>query len=147
MWFMFPEGYTRISVEQQQFEVEIVDAQGRGFFRAPNHFAPKILEFKGFKVADELPDGAPPDLPKEDPKRDAAISLLTSNHEAMKAEVAAMREDMSAANARVIALSQENNELKVALAAAEKKIEDLEDELDAMAKPPAAPTPAPAKAK
>lgn len=86
MWFRFPEGTTQISIEQQIFTAESKDADGNEYFRAPDHFAPIILGLGGFtRVSeDQLPKGAPPDLPKHDPARAEAIDMLSADHAALK---------------------------------------------------------------
>jgi len=48
MWFRLPVGTAGLSVELQQFEQEVVDAEGFGYFRAPDYLAPKILDLPGF---------------------------------------------------------------------------------------------------
>lgn len=144
MWFAFPQGYDRISVERQEFVPEFTDDNGTEYFRAPNHFAPQILSIKGF-VAKE-PQGAPADLPQPDPLRDSAIALLTQERESLRSEVANMRSDIAAAVAKVTAL---NNEKTLWLAEKEKlevRITDLEEELEDRPAKPAAPLPLP-KAK
>src|SRR6266446_1434113 len=95
MWFRFPEGVTEINCQQQSFVTEITDTNGRGYFRAPNHFSSIILGIKGFRVA-EPPAGAPEDLPLPDPLRDGAIEDLARKNAALEAETSNMRTDMSA---------------------------------------------------
>lgn len=43
MWFSFPPGSSGCSIQSQNFTSEFTDAEGRDWFRAPDHFAPKIL--------------------------------------------------------------------------------------------------------
>lgn len=116
MWFRFPEGCDRISVERQQFTTEVSDENGRAYFRAPDHFAPIILSIRGFSLASDLPEGAPPDLPQADPLRDGAISQLTKEQEALKIEVQNLRSDLTSARAQAMALAHENSALSAKLA-------------------------------
>lgn len=59
MWFMFPEGTESCSVEQQNFTSEFRDDEGRDWFQAPDHFAPKLLDMNlGFG---SLPPGRRPE--------------------------------------------------------------------------------------
>lgn len=107
MWFKFPPGAERVSVHQQEFSVEAEDHQGRGYFRAPDHFAPSILSLGGFVVVDTPPEGAPADLPKADPLRDNAIAQLTANQNALKIEIQNLRTDLGTAAAKVRTLENE----------------------------------------
>jgi len=129
MWFSFPPGYEAISVEQQQFNVEITDTAGVGYFRAPDHFATKILALQGFAVATP-PEGAPEDLPRMDPLRDGAIAELTGTTEAQKREIHDLREDLGAMNAKIIALQTEKVDLLAKLETAEAEIEALKEKID-----------------
>ena len=43
MWFSFPDGTSGCSIEGQNFSAEFQDKEKREWFRAPDHFAPKIL--------------------------------------------------------------------------------------------------------
>lgn len=76
MWFRFPEGATNISVQGQEFSAEVIDEGGFGHFRAPDHFAPLILDLKGFEARGAPPGTDLPDLPQADPERDTAIVRL-----------------------------------------------------------------------
>lgn len=137
MWFQFPEGCGGISVELQHFAPEVTDKQGRKYFRAPNHFAPKILMLKGFAQV-EPPEGSPADLPQPDPLRDGAIEQLTKESEAQKMEINNLRSDLIVATGKVTALVNEKGELEKKITTLEATIEDLEEKLED--KP--APTPA-----
>lgn len=128
MWFSFPEGCSSISVERQEFFAEVTDDAGVTYFRAPDHFAPRILEFKGFFIAD--PKNLPPDLPQEDPLRDGAIASLTMTVEAQKLEIQNMRSDLSAASARVVALMNEKTDLAKTLEDRERTIQELTERLE-----------------
>ena len=129
MWFSFPPGCGAISVERQEFVAEWTDDNGKGYFRAPDHFAPRILAIQGFSVV-ETPDGAPADLPKADPLRDSAIAELTGTAQAQRDEIQNLRSDLQAATARVAALSNEKTDLVTKLAVAEAKIHELEEEIE-----------------
>lgn len=111
MWFRLPEGCSGISVERQEFNIEYSDEKGVNYFRAPDHFAPKILAIKGFAMVD-APVGAPDDLPKADPLRDGAIAELTATAEAQKTQLQNMRSDLEASTSRIVALSNENSDLR-----------------------------------
>jgi hypothetical protein len=126
MWFRLPEGCTGLSVEQQEFGIEAKDEEGRGYFRAPDHFAPRILMLKGFSIA-EPPEGSPDDLPKADPLRDTAIANMSREAEGMRTEIANLRSDLIAANARVVALVNERDAQKLAMAGLQAKVDELED--------------------
>lgn len=110
MWFMLPEGADGISVERQQFACEIRDSVGRGYFRAPDHFAPRILDIPGFALA-EPPEGAPEDLPRADPLRDGAIASLTATNEALRIEISGITGDLNAMRAEMAALRNERDTL------------------------------------
>lgn len=107
MWFRCPEGTTGISVQGQEFSIEVKDKEGRGYFRAPDHFAPLIID-AGF-TASAKPEGTDlPDLPKEDPERDSAIARLTAQIAALQmerdglvADKAAQAEEIASLQAQV----------------------------------------------
>jgi len=125
MWFKFPEGTTQISIEQQIFTAESEDKDGNAYFRAPDHFAPIILGLGGFTRAmeDQLPKGAPPDLPKADPERAAAIDVLSADHAALK-EQYQLQVDQNAA------MHKELQDALTALDGAQKEIARLQAALD-----------------
>lgn len=125
MWFRFPEGTTQISIEQQIFEAEVTAEDGSTYFRAPDHFAPTILGLGGFtRVAeDQLPKGAPPDLPKDDPARAAAIDVLSADHAALK-EQYQLQVDQNAA------MHKELQDALTQLDGARKEIAQLQEALD-----------------
>ena len=85
MWFKCPAGTTGISVQGQEFGIEVKDKEGRGYFRAPDHFAPLILD-AGFSASPKPAGTDLPDLPKEDPERDSAIARLTAQIAALQME-------------------------------------------------------------
>ena len=129
MWFSMPKGCGRISVELQQFAAEATDENGVNYFRAPDHFAPRILAIAGFAKA-EPPAGSPDDLPKADPLRDSAIAELTGEMSALRIEAQNLRSDVNAANARNAALVNDNAKLQSDLVEANRKIEGLEEKLE-----------------
>ena len=130
MWFKFPQGVEGISVERQEFSVEATDAAGGKYFRAPEHFASRILEINGFTLAGEsLPEDAPADIPQLDPERDGAIQALSAANEALKLEVQTLRSDLNGAQASIAALTTQNGELTEQLHQATAKVEQLEEEL------------------
>jgi hypothetical protein len=136
MWFRMPEGVSGISVELQSFAPDI-EFEGRSYFRAPDHFAPRILSNTGFELVDKVPEGFPEDIPKTDPLRDGAIAELTQSVEALKRELGGVRVDLNATVAKAAALAAEKAELMAKLEAATTKIEELEEELED--RPPAPP--------
>jgi len=117
MWFMFPEGTDRISVQLHEYFPEATDKDGREYFRAPDHFAAIILDLPGFKTA-VPPEGAPPDLPQTDPLRDGAIGQLGGQVDALKLE----NENLRAGFAELRAL---NDDLRLKLHEAETEVKNL----------------------
>jgi FtsZ-binding cell division protein ZapB len=148
MWFIFPVGATSITVEQQPFKVEIEDVEGRGYFRAPDHFAPQILAIAGFGRASP-PEGAPEDLPPSVGGQNEPVKVLVGEIEGLKLEVQRLTEDANSVKAANAALRTENAELTRKLDIAENRVKDLEDELDDTGHkvPELATAGAPAKAK
>jgi FtsZ-binding cell division protein ZapB len=136
MWFTFAEGYERISVERQEFGTELITADGRHCFRAPDHFAPNILAIKGFAILKDVPEGAPDDLPKADPLRDSAIALLSGEKEALKRENQDLRTDLGAATAKIAALVREKSNLEAQVVALQQAVDDLKEELEDAGKEP-----------
>lgn len=130
MWFQFPQGCERISIERQTFVAEMTDAEGRTYFRAPDHFAPSILGIGGFSIVAKPPDDFPEDLPQADPLRDGAIAGLTKAAEAMKGEIKDLRSDLATASARITALTNENIDLRQKLYASEAVVEALNEQIE-----------------
>lgn len=122
MWFRFPEGVTSISVEQQAFGPEFTDKKtGQNWFRAPDHFAAKILDLQGF-FAGEPPEGAPEDLPKEDPARDSAFGQMSGQIGNLQLE----NDNLKASLAEV---SAERDDLKLKLYESEQRVTELAEQL------------------
>lgn len=134
MWFKFPKGVTNATFNLQSFGVEAKDADGRGYFRAPDHFAPVILLGPGYEQVEQPPEGAPDDLPRPDPLRDGAIASLTAELEATKREVKTLREDIAAmqaaAQAAINAVKAERDALAAQLKQTQEKAEDDDDDDD-----------------
>jgi flagellar motility protein MotE (MotC chaperone) len=130
MWFQFPQGVNGISVELQHFVPEFKDQKGNNYFRAPDHFAPRILALKGFTTVTDLPEGAPEDLPRADPQRDGAITELTQTVEAQRRDLQNLRSDLGAANARIQALSNDKVELMKKLEDSEALVTGLREQLE-----------------
>jgi len=139
VWFKMAPGAERITVERQEFATEITGDDGSNFFRAPDHFAPRILSLGGFTLASNLPANAPADLPKADPSRDDAIRHLAATQEAQQEEIASLRADLLAAEAESKAVMQAKIFIEGKLAEALAKIQELEDELDEKPAPSTAP--------
>lgn len=119
MWFQFPEGTTALSVQQQEFCIEAVDKDGRGYFRAPDHFAGIILDQPGFRSA-IAPEGAPEDLPVADPLHDNTITQLS-------AQVDTLRFENSNFRAIIAELSAERDDLKLKLFESQARVNELEE--------------------
>lgn len=131
MWFKFPKGCDTISVEQQSFRIEAMDDEGRGYFRAPPHFAARILALNmGFVADAEPPANAPDDLPREDPARDGAITELTKVNEALRLEIAALRSDLEAERARSRAMATERNAFEAQVKKLKLEVEGLEEQIE-----------------
>lgn len=140
MWFSFPVGVARIAVENQEFIAQGVDAAGRECFNAPAHFAPRILALQGFLAAGEPVEAKPGAVLAKAPNDEAAIAALSKQAEADATEIRGLREDAAKNTAALAALTGELDQLKVALAAANVKVAELEAELED--KPASAPAPA-----
>ncbi len=121
MWFQFPEGVERLSMELQEYITEAKDPEGRGYFRAPDHYAPLILDLPGFKTA-KPPEGAPADLPKADPLRDGAIGDLTRQVDSLKLENENLR-------ANTAELRAANDDLKLKLHETTTELGNLQAEV------------------
>ena len=126
MWLRFPDGTERISVAQQNFEVEARDDEGHGYGRVPNPLAPQLLSL-GFKP-DEPPKGAPDDLPVADPLRDGAIADLTRQNSSLRGDVTDLRSSLTAANAKISALTTERNSLEERVHTLEARNAELEED-------------------
>jgi hypothetical protein len=137
MWFRMPQGVAGISVERQNFQPDI-EFEGRAYFRAPDHFAPRILANKGFELVEKPPEGFPEDIPRADPLRDGAIAELTATVEALKRENGDLRTDLNATVAKAGALVKERDELQAKLDEANRKVEELEEKIEDLTE--AAPT-------
>ncbi len=140
MWFSFPAGVARISVENQEFTAQGVDALGNECFSAPAHFAPRILALKGFLAAGEPVEAKPGAVLAKMPDDEAAITALSKQAEADATEIRGLREDAAKNTAALAALTAERDQLKAALEAANGKVAQLEAELEDK------PAPAPAAA-
>jgi hypothetical protein len=130
MWFAFPKGVDRITVERQEFRAETKDVQGRDCFRCPEHFAPKILAIAGFILAGELDANAPADVPNTNLDLDAAVRAMAAQKDANEMEIRGLREDLVAANAKLAALMETHATLQKAHDVALDKIDELTDELE-----------------
>lgn len=129
MWFKMPKGCRTISVEQQSFGIEATDDDGMNYFRAPDHFAAKILALPGFAQG-EPPEGSPDDLPRADPLRDGAIAQLTAELIASRRDAQELRSDLIAAQSSVTALTHENTGLKQELETARGHVAGLQEKLE-----------------
>ncbi len=129
MWFKFPQGTTEISIQQQRFVPEHTDSDGNLYFRAPNHFAPHILQLKGFGSVSQ-PDGAVDDLDPNDRERNDAISNLSGTVTQLQQELADAKAGLIAVNRDLQTKERELNETRAMLQIAEMKIKELEEALE-----------------
>lgn len=119
MWFKTAPGVSAITVEQQEFVPAIFVEEdwhnprtkqtvkvSRGLFRAPDHFANKILDLPDF-VAIPTPEGEE-DLPQADPLRDGAINQLSGR----LAQASVTEQNLRAAIAE-ITVERDNYRLRV----------------------------------
>jgi hypothetical protein len=130
MWFVFPDGVETISVEQQSFKAEALDVVGRRAFRAPAHFAPRILSLQGFALAAELAPGSPEDLPVGVSGDQQAIKDFGALVEAQADEIQGLRADNIAIASSNSALVKERDGLLAKVEELAQTIEDLQDRLD-----------------
>ena len=128
MWFKFPKGVEKISIERLEFGVDATDHEGGNYFRAPDHFSSRILALPGFVFVAQPPDGAPADLTKTNSLQEVAISDLTKIIGILKLQVQNLTADLGAASAQAQALTTQNIKLTKQLEEANAKIEELEDE-------------------
>lgn len=134
MWFRMPKGASRVTVERQEFSAEAKGSDGAQYFRAPAHFAPKILAIPGFTLAgDNLPTDAPGDLATGNPASETAINELTASLEAQKTEIAGLRADLIAARSQIEALTVAKKTAEEGWAKAEKEVAELKEELEDVA--------------
>lgn len=105
MWFRFPQGTTGISVEGQYFQAEVIDEEGFGHFRAPDHFAPAILGQTGFEARGAPPGTDLPDLPQADPERDSAIVRMAAQVQSLERENDALRQQLAEARGQINTLT------------------------------------------
>lgn len=122
MWFRMPPGTSGVSVELQEFETEVRDADGLGYFRAPEYLAPKILDLPGF-AAFRPPEGLTDleDLPVKN-VHDNAVSDLVSQLSTTKASLADVNERLQIALREVHAKDGEIGRLKVTIGELETKL-------------------------
>lgn len=135
MWFKFPEGTDRVTIERQTFGIEATDKDGR-YFRAPDHFAQIIASLGGFSMSGP-PEGTKlEDLPKISPQHDSADQIQKLQE--LENQVQNLRTDLSATRASLSATLAERDDLKVELHETKVRVADLEDEnkelLDAVPK-------------
>lgn len=122
MWFRMPKGTTGVSVDLQEFETEVKDAEGLGYFRAPEYLAAKILDLPGF-VAFKPPEGLTDlaDLPSKSSPTDNAISDLVAQLSTMTASRDDANERLHIANRQVHSLGEEIKRLQVVIGELETK--------------------------
>lgn len=122
MWFRLPKGTSGVSVELQEFETEVVDAEGLGYFRAPEYLAAKILDLPGF-VHFNPPEGLTDldDIPSRSSPSDNAISDLTSQLQTTTASLDDANQRLQIALRQIDALGDEIKRLKVTIGELEGK--------------------------
>lgn len=128
MWFKLQDGMTNISVAQQHFKAEIKDEKGRGYFRAPPHFA-GLLSMVNI-IATDPPEGADKDLPDVSPALDQAMDAMTKRAQALEAEVFNLRADNGSAMGQVSSLMRENDMLRQENIRLSKEVDALMDKLE-----------------
>lgn len=116
MWFKFPPGVEAAQIELQDYRAEYRDEKG-SYFRASDHFAPKILQLPGFEAPGQ-PEGAPGDLPDGDIERGNAIEALGLENSALRARLAEIAVDRDTWKLRAI-------EAETKLGNAEADLEEL----------------------
>lgn len=129
-WFRFPEGTDVVSIERQNFITEARDINGRGYFRAPDHFAGIIKSLPGFSITDP-PEGTDlPDLPKSDPLRDSTISEQARKIEALELSVQNLQTDNSAMSANLASTLAERDDLKLKLHEMTMERDELQEKIE-----------------
>jgi hypothetical protein len=103
-WFRFPENVGGISVAGQEFQVEVRDEGGFGYFRAPDHFAPQILDNEGFRAVSAPLGTDLPDLPGSNPSQAEALLSLQSKIDALEMERNGLRQENLELKAQVESL-------------------------------------------
>lgn len=137
MFFSFPEGCDHISVEQQNFDPEFTDKRGVNWFRAPEHFAPRILNlglgFHALRPGDkpegcELDDNAvfAPTAARE--IGDQAIKIASISDELRLANEQSQRAmtQMQQMDSQVQFLSARNKDLEEENEKLRERLEELE---------------------
>lgn len=123
MWFRFPLGCTEISIQQQTFHAEHEgverDVEGketvRQYFRAPDHFAPIILDLGGFNHVGQ-PAGAVDDLTPGNPDQAAAMDSLAAQLTSATERNITLQTALGEAANMIQALEKERDDLKAKLA-------------------------------
>lgn len=130
MWFKMPKGAGTLTVERQAFVAEVTDSAGIGYFRAPDHFAPRILDLPGFVASDPPEDLNPPaDDTKQKGQVDKAIGELTQQLQMVKSENKTLREDAVANNAKHNALTLDFSAMGKRAELAEATLAKLKEDL------------------
>lgn len=120
MWFELPTNVSGISVQRQDFKPEHVTADNKRYFRAPEHFAPEIINM-GLGIRPVVPgEDWPDDLPPEVVSN--AIGDLSKEVTSLKTENENLRTLLSGAR-------RENFDLLA-------KVEDLSKRLEAALEAP-----------
>ncbi len=126
-WFRFPLGVTEISVQNQNFRTEARDAEGRSYFRAPEHFTPLIVDLPGF-YRTEAPEGAPEDLaPTLNGAVGGEVSALSGQLEVKDIEISHLK-------ASLAETLVERDDLKLKIQSLTAELQDSKDDLEAMGK-------------
>lgn len=122
MWFRMPDGVSGVSVDLQNFETEVKDAKGLGYFRAPDYLAAKILDLPGF-VAFEPPEGLTEleDIPAHNSPHSNAIADLTAQLSTMTSLRDDANERLQIALRQVDSLGAEIKRLNVTIGELESK--------------------------
>ena len=122
------QGFERVSIERQEFASEAKDKDGRDCFRAPAHFASKILMLKGFAALTSPPENGPDDLPLADPLRDGAIHDLSGKITTLEGRVTDLVSDLASKDAAFKAMIIERDGLIVQIQKLNARIIELTEE-------------------
>jgi hypothetical protein len=112
MWMMFPDGVTEVSVEQMNFVAEVHDEEKHGYFRAPDHLVPSLIDLTKCVVR-VPPVDHPDDLPPT--ALTTATSDLAIANENLRNENSDLRGSIAELNVRVSDLMLQLHEAKTEL--------------------------------
>jgi hypothetical protein len=126
MFFAFPNGIHEIAIEQQNFKPEFVGDDGREWFRAPNHFAQKILNLN--MAFGSLPPGIIPvgcELADDGQFNHGGAEAVAANQERL---ILSLREETRLANEETVKLTAQLRQVESLQTFSAARIKDLETE-------------------